>query len=221
MLVVTPKQMNRIEERSEKLGVSRKQLMANAGRFIAERIAAYTSKEMKAAPENTSVVFLAGSGNNGGDCFVAAERLVYKGFRVTVVNLVKAPQTDIAKEAFEKLPERVKLVKGFRSENEAAALEAAELDYMTIREKDIIRWRDSAGLHFLQCACKFTQNCSSCADDGTSNSKRLETKKLIAALKETVPQVESNIFRATENVVLNKVLGYKIHGKKHSFLEDY
>ena len=90
-----------------------------------------------------------------------------------------------------------------------------------IREKDIIRWRDSAGLHFLQCACKFTQNCSSCADDGTSNSKRLETKKLIAALKETVPQVESNIFRATENVVLNKVLGYKIHGKKHSFLEDY
>ena len=90
-----------------------------------------------------------------------------------------------------------------------------------IREKDIIRWRDSAGLHFLQCACKFTDNCSSCADDGTSNSKRLETKKLIAALKETVPQVESNIFRATENVVLNKVLGYKIHGEKHSFLEDY
>ena len=90
-----------------------------------------------------------------------------------------------------------------------------------IREKDIIRWRDSAGLHFLQCACKFTDNCSSCAEDGTSNSKRLETKKLIAALKETVPQVESNIFRATENVVLNKVLGYKIHGEKHSFLEDY
>ena len=41
------------------------------------------------------------------------------------------------------------------------------------------------------------------------------------ALKETVPQVENNIFRATENVVLNKVLGYKIHGEKHSFLEDY
>ncbi len=24
-----------------------------------------------------------------------------------------------------------------------------------------------------------------------------------------------------ENVVLNKVLGYKIHGEKHTFLEDY
>lgn len=90
-----------------------------------------------------------------------------------------------------------------------------------VREKDIIRWRDHNGLRFIQCACKFTETCSSCADDGTSNSKRLETKKLIAALKETNPQVESNIFRATENVVLNKVLGYKLHGEKHSFLEDY
>ena len=43
----------------------------------------------------------------------------------------------------------------------------------------------------------------------------------VAFLAETIPQVESNLFRATENVVLNKVLGYKIHGEKHSFLEDY
>ena len=35
------------------------------------------------------------------------------------------------------------------------------------------------------------------------------------------PQVEKNLFRSTENVVLNKVLGYKIHGQKHTFLEDY
>ena len=54
-----------------------------------------------------------------------------------------------------------------------------------------------------------------------SASKRLETKKLIAELSETIPQVEANLFRATENVVLNKVLGYKIHGEKHTFLEDY
>ena len=137
MQVVTPRQMSRIEERSEKLGVPRKQLMATTGKLIADRIVSYTAHDMKTAPENTSVVFLAGSGNNGGDCFVAAERLIYKGFKVTVVNLVRAPQTDIAMEAFEALPERVNLVKGFRSDNEAAALEAAELDYMTIRDKDI------------------------------------------------------------------------------------
>ena len=90
-----------------------------------------------------------------------------------------------------------------------------------IREADILRWRDHNGLRFLQCACKFTENCSSCADDGTSVSKRLETKKLIAELGKTNPQIAQNLFKATQNVVLNKVLGYKIHGEKHSFLEDY
>ena len=91
-----------------------------------------------------------------------------------------------------------------------------------IREKDIIHWRDYNGLRFLQCACRFTEALS---QEGDSNepsvSKRLETKRLIASLAETIPHVESNLFRATENVVLNKVLGYKIHGEKHSFLEDY
>ena len=91
-----------------------------------------------------------------------------------------------------------------------------------IREKDIIRWRDHNGLHFLQCACRFTE---ALAQEGISDqpsaSKRLETKRLIASLAKTIPQVESNLFRATENVVLNKVLGYKIKGERHSFLEDY
>ncbi len=91
-----------------------------------------------------------------------------------------------------------------------------------IREKDIIRWRDHNGLRFLQCACRFTE---SLAQEGISDepsaSKRLETKRLIASLAKTIPQVESNLFRATENVVLNKVLGYKINGERHSFLEDY
>ena len=91
-----------------------------------------------------------------------------------------------------------------------------------IREKDIIRWRDHNGLRFLQCACRFTE---ALAQEGISDepsaSKRLETKRLIASLAETIPQVESNLFRATENVVLNKVLGYKINGERHTFLEDY
>ena len=91
-----------------------------------------------------------------------------------------------------------------------------------IREKDIIRWRDHNGLRFLQCACRFTK---ALAQEGISDepsaSKRLETKRLIASLAETIPQVESNLFRATENVVLNKVLGYKINGERHTFLEDY
>ena len=72
MRVVTPKQMSRIEERSEKLGVTRKQLMENAGEALAEFIDGYCRREENSAPENRSVVFLAGTGNNGGDCFAAA-----------------------------------------------------------------------------------------------------------------------------------------------------
>lgn len=91
-----------------------------------------------------------------------------------------------------------------------------------IREKDIIRWRDHSGLRFLQCACRFTEALAQRGDsDEPSASKRLETKLLIASLAKTIPQVENNLFRATENVVLNKVLGYKINGERHSFLEDY
>ena len=90
-----------------------------------------------------------------------------------------------------------------------------------IREDDIKAWRDYNGLRFLQCACKFTQENALQARAGNISSKRLETKNLIAELKKTNPQVEKNLFRSTENVVLNKVLGYKIHGEKHTFLEDY
>ena len=90
-----------------------------------------------------------------------------------------------------------------------------------IREQHVEAWRDFNHLRFLQCACRFTEANAVGAQHGSISSKRLETKRLIAELKKTNPQVDKNLFRSTENVVLNKVLGYKIHGEKHSFLEDY
>ena len=90
-----------------------------------------------------------------------------------------------------------------------------------IREKDIIHWRDYNDLYFLQCACHFMDTCSSCRDDGTSASKRLEIKKLIASLKEVNPFVESNIFKSVENVNLDTIITYKEKGVRHSFLEHY
>ncbi len=90
-----------------------------------------------------------------------------------------------------------------------------------IREEHIKAWRDYNHLRFLQCACRFTEENAMLEETGNLSSKRLETKKLIAKLKETNPQVEKNLFRSTENVVLNKVLGYKIHGERHSFMDDY
>ena len=90
-----------------------------------------------------------------------------------------------------------------------------------IREEDILRWRDENHLNFIQCACKFTESCSSCQTDGTSSSKRLETKKLIASLKRTNPFIEKNLFKSMENVSLNTVLAVRENGVKHSFLEWY
>ncbi len=90
-----------------------------------------------------------------------------------------------------------------------------------IRESDICAWRDYNELRFLQCACHFTETCSTCHEDGTTSSKRLDTKKLIAELKKTNPFVESNIFRSVENVNLDTVIEYKKGGVRHNFLDEY
>ena len=90
-----------------------------------------------------------------------------------------------------------------------------------IREKDICAWRDYNDLFFLQCACHFTETCATVREDGTTDSKRLETKKLIATLKKDIPYIESNLFKSMENVDLDAVISYKKHGVRHSFLDDY
>ena len=90
-----------------------------------------------------------------------------------------------------------------------------------IRESDICAWRDYNELHFLQCACHFTDTCTTCHEDGTTSSKRLETKKLIAELKKDNPFIESNIFKSVENVNLDTVIEYKKGGVRYSFLDDY
>ncbi len=90
-----------------------------------------------------------------------------------------------------------------------------------VREEDICKWRDYNDLHFLQCACHFTETCSTCHEDGTTSSKRLETKKLIAQLKKDNPFVEANIFKSVENVNLSTVIAYKKDGVRHHFLDEY
>ncbi len=90
-----------------------------------------------------------------------------------------------------------------------------------VRESDICAWRDYNDLHFLQCACHFTDTCTSCHEDGTTSSKRLETKKLIAELKKTNPFIEANIFKSVENVNIDTVVAYKKKGVRHHFLEEY
>lgn len=89
-----------------------------------------------------------------------------------------------------------------------------------IRESDIKAWRDYNKLYFIQCACKFTDTCTSCNNE-ESKSKRLEIKNLIQEMKKVNPYVESNIFNSIENVNLSTVISYKKDGVMHSFLDDY
>ena len=92
-----------------------------------------------------------------------------------------------------------------------------------IREDDIKAWRDFYNLQFIQCACKFTDTCTSdvCQADSNTGSKRKKVKELIRALKMEDPEIEQNIFKSTENVNLSTILAYKDKkGVKHSFLDD-
>ena len=90
-----------------------------------------------------------------------------------------------------------------------------------VREDSIKEWRDYNHLGFIQCACRFTDTCTTCNSDGSNKSKRQEIKQLIKEMKETNPFVEGNIFRSVENVNLSTVIAYKQGGVKHHFLDTY
>ena len=92
-----------------------------------------------------------------------------------------------------------------------------------IREADIKAWRDYYSLQFIQCACKFTDTCTSdvCQSSSNTGSKRKKVKELIRALASEDPEIEQNIFKSAENVNLSTILAYKDkHGVKHYFWDE-
>jgi NAD(P)H-hydrate epimerase len=78
MKPITPDEMRAIEERAEQLGVSRLLLMENAGKAVSDYIVKKTGSVGK------RVVVVAGTGNNGGDGFVAARHMAAYGASVSV-----------------------------------------------------------------------------------------------------------------------------------------
>ena len=87
-----------------------------------------------------------------------------------------------------------------------------------VKEADIISWRDSNDLVFINCACRFTEGCS-LINDGTS--KRKEIKELIKNLRKVHSDIDNSIFRSMNNINLDCVLGTKKNGKYKSFLDGY
>ena len=89
-----------------------------------------------------------------------------------------------------------------------------------VHEEDILAWKRYNELEFIQCACRFTENCSIC-DNGGGGSKRQEIKTLLRRLKRDNPNIENSIFRSIHAVSIDTFPGYKTNGELHSFLEDY
>lgn len=89
-----------------------------------------------------------------------------------------------------------------------------------VHEESIIAWKQYNDLEFIQCACRFTENCTMC-DNGGGGSKREEMKKLLKTLRRDNPNVEKSIFNSIQCVNLNTMIGYKKDGIEHSFLDDY
>ncbi|MBP5684162.1 MAG: tRNA 2-thiocytidine biosynthesis protein TtcA [Bacilli bacterium] len=87
-----------------------------------------------------------------------------------------------------------------------------------VKEEAIINWKNYNKLEFINCACRFTENCS-VNDD--SDSKRLEMKNLVKELRKKNKNIDYNIFKAMDNINLECVLGTKKNGEYHSFLENY
>jgi tRNA(Ile)-lysidine synthase TilS/MesJ len=88
-----------------------------------------------------------------------------------------------------------------------------------VREADILSWKRYNNLNFIQCACRFTENCV--LGDSGGTSKRQEMKDLIKKFRQISPTIDISIFNSVQNVNLKTIIGYRDGGIYHSFLESY
>ena len=88
-----------------------------------------------------------------------------------------------------------------------------------VREADIIAWKRYNGLEFIQCACRFTENCV--LGDNGGGSKRQEMKALVKELRKESPLIDRNIFSSMQNINLDAIIGWRKDGERHHFLDTY
>ena len=100
--VVTNAQMKSAEQLCDEKHISFSQMMKNAGNAAGERVLAL-------CPEKAAAAVLCGSGNNGGDGFVIARKLLENGVDTRVILANGAPKTEISREYFSLLPREIVL----------------------------------------------------------------------------------------------------------------
>lgn len=89
-----------------------------------------------------------------------------------------------------------------------------------VREADILAWKRYNDLEFIQCACRFTENCV--LGDNGGGSKRQEMKELVKRFRKINPNIDRNIFASVGNVNLETLIGYRNgDGPTRSFLDGY
>ncbi|MCH5185110.1 MAG: tRNA 2-thiocytidine biosynthesis protein TtcA [Oscillospiraceae bacterium] len=87
-----------------------------------------------------------------------------------------------------------------------------------VKEKDIVAWAAHNDLHFIECACRFTENYTK---HGAENSKRQEMKQLITQFRNTSRYIDMNIFNSVQNINLTTIIGYHDNERSYNFLDDY
>lgn len=95
-LLVTPEQMQMLEKLTDKSGVSYSEMMEQAGHALAMEL-------LLEYPDCQKFLFLAGTGNNGGDCYVAGYYLKLKHKQVEILAPMGEPKTEISKNAYDRV----------------------------------------------------------------------------------------------------------------------
>ena len=116
-------EMQRLEMAAQDAGVTLAQLMENAGEAVAREV------ERRCRPlEGKRAVVLCGKGNNGGDGFVCARFLEKWGMETLVILTQGVPKTQLAVDAFARLPETVQVLSGEEDREEAErAMDGAQV----------------------------------------------------------------------------------------------
>lgn len=82
-----------------------------------------------------------------------------------------------------------------------------------VEEEAIKRFINYSGIWPLNCACMIAAE--------KIGNKRYEIKELIKELKKKFDGVDKSIFKSTENVDMNNIIGWTKNGEKHLFLENF
>jgi len=104
---ISSREMKAIELNSQYLGVSKLQLMENAGNGIAQYIENHY-------PDRKKIIIACGLGGNGGDGFVAARHLAPLGYNIEVLLLgqgknIHSPESEINYKSLQAMTETVKI----------------------------------------------------------------------------------------------------------------